>query len=53
MFDESPKRKATDTWNIAIKATIGMLLVIGTMALCATSSKENNEIPAAPVAAPE
>lgn len=52
MFDESPKQKAADTWIIATKATIGMLIVIGTMALCATSSKENNETPATPVATP-
>lgn len=53
MFDESPKRKAADIWSIATKATIGMLIVIGTMALSATSSKETNEVPATPVSAPE
>jgi len=53
MFDDSPKQKAADTWIIAIKASIGMLIVIGTMALCATSSKENKEVPATPVTAPE
>lgn len=45
MFENDPQQKSADIWNVAIKASIALGIVISIAALCAYEKAQNQHTP--------